>query len=62
MRKIAKRWWVGLIVLGFLMIAPMSAAALTNSEVIAILNAAFAIVRSLTQDAWCASGVAAFCP
>lgn len=62
MKRFTRRWWVLLIVVAFLMILPVSAAAITNSEVIAILNAGISGIRSLVQDAYCAAGVAAFCP
>lgn len=50
---------VGLLVLALL---PLAAAAVTNSEVIAIMTAAAGEVRLLAQDAYCAAGVVAFCP
>ena len=57
-----RRWWLLLVVLGVMVLAPISVAAITNSEVIAILNAGITGLRTLVQDAYCAAGVNAFCP
>ena len=62
MKTLRSKWWLLLVVLAFLLITPISAAAITNSEIIAILNAAFTSIRALTQDAYCAAGVTALCP
>ena len=62
MKRLARRWWVVVMVLGVLAVLPLTAAAITNTEVIAILNAGIAGLRTLVQDAYCAAGVNAFCP
>ena len=62
MRFLLRRWWLLPVVLVLVMLFPLSVAAITNSEVIAILNAAITGLRDLTRDAYCASGVTAFCP
>ena len=59
---LAKKWWVFVIVLGFLAIAPISVAAATNPEIIAILKEVLASMRQAGQDAYCASGILALCP
>ena len=55
---------VGLVLLGLLVLAllPLAAAAVTNSEVIALFAEAAGQLRLLYQDTLCAAGVAAFCP
>ena len=62
MRLLRSKWWVLLAVLALVAITPITAAAMTNSEVIAVLNAGLTAVRTLVQDAYCASGVTALCP
>ena len=59
-----KRWVLAGILGVFLLLAllPLTAAAMTNSEVIAVLSAGITGIRDLARDAYCAAGVAAFCP
>lgn len=62
MRTLRRRWWVLLVVAALFLVAPLPVAAITNSEIIAILNAGLNAVQSLVRDAYCAAGVTAFCP
>ena len=62
MRTIRRRWWVGLVVVAFVMMAPFSVSAATNTDIIAILNAGITGVVELTKLAYCAAGIAALCP
>ena len=59
-----KRWYLLGLLVGLLLLAlfPLVAAAMTNSEVIAVLNAGIMGLRDLVRDAYCAAGVTAFCP
>ena len=59
-----KRWYLAgvLGVLLLLALFPLTVAAMTNSEVIAVLNAGVTGLRDLVRDAYCAAGVTAFCP
>lgn len=53
---------VAATVLLFAMVAPFTAAAATNSEVIAILAKGLEAIQMMVRDAYCAAGVTAFCP
>lgn len=44
-----------------LLLVPLSAAAVTNPDVVAILNAGITGLVSLVKLAYCASGIAALC-
>ena len=54
------RWFIAIIVV-IIMIAPLPAAAATNSEIIAILNASIEGLLKLTKLAYCGAGVTALC-
>ena len=62
MRVLRRRWWVGLIVVAFIMLLPITVSAATNSDIIAILNASIVGLVNLTRLAYCAAGVNALCP
>ena len=62
MRHLRRYWLAATLALAFVMLAPLTAAAITNSEVIAILNVGVAGLRDLVRDAYCASGINSFCP
>ena len=52
---------VGLFVVLVLLLLPLSAAAITNPDIIAILNAGIVGLVSLVKLAYCAAGVSALC-
>lgn len=54
------KWFIAAAV-ALVMLAPLPAAAATNSEVIAILNASITGFLSLVKLAYCASGVTLLC-
>ena len=54
------RWFIVIIVI-IIMLAPLPAAAETNSEIIAILNASIDGLFKLTKLAYCGAGVTALC-
>ena len=62
MKALRRRWWVGLVVLAIVLVAPLSVSAATNTEIIAILNAVINGVVAAGRDAYCAAGVPALCP
>ena len=53
---------LAVVIVGVLLIVPFSVAAATNTEIIAIMQAGINSMRLLVQDAYCAAGIAAFCP
>ena len=55
------KWW---IILGAILLAllPLTVAAATNSEIIAIMQEVIRGVLTAGRDAYCASGIAALCP
>ncbi len=53
---------IGVIAVVGLLIAPFSVAAATNTEIIAIMEAVLTGVLGAGKDAYCAAGIAAFCP
>ena len=54
------KWFIAVAV-ALVMLAPLPAAAATNSEVIAILNASITGFLSLIKLAYCAAGVTQLC-
>mgnify|MGYP001612495338 FL=1 len=62
MKRWLKRSLVVLAILvPILLLAPLTAAAISNSEVITILNASIDGLIKLVRLAYCASGVGALC-
>ena len=55
-------WFIIPVVLLLVMLLPFTAAAATNAEIIAIMNAGITGLRDLVRDAYCAVGVTALCP
>ena len=55
-------WFIVPVVLGALLILPLTAAAATNTEILALMNGVIQGILSAGKDAYCAAGVAAFCP
>ena len=51
-----------LLALLIVILVPFSVAAVTNSEIIAILQEVIGGVIDAGRDAYCAAGVQAFCP
>ena len=51
----------GLLVVLVLLLLPLSAAAVSNSDIIAILNASIQGLVVLVKLAYCAAGVSALC-
>lgn len=45
-----------------MLLMPFTAAAVTNPEIISMMQAVIQGVLSAGRDAYCAAGVAAFCP
>ena len=62
MRTLRRRWWLGLVIVAFLLVVPFTVSAATNTEIIAILNASIGGLVELTKVAYCAAGIAALCP
>ena len=58
---LSRHKWFIVMAVALVMFAPLPAAAATNSEVIAILNASITGFISLIKLAYCASGVTALC-
>lgn len=52
---------IALAVISVLLLLPMSAAAMTNPDIIAILNAGIAGLIELVKLAYCGAGVSALC-
>lgn len=62
MKRRYKLLVLALLLAGLAAVLPITVAAATNSEVIAIMKEVIAGVLSAGRDAYCASGVAALCP
>ena len=73
LKFMGRKWWVGLILVGVMLILPFSVSAITMPEVLQILakviegvieNVAEGIegVGKAGRDAYCAAGISAFCP
>ena len=61
-KALRKRWWVALVVLGVMLIAPLSVSATTAPEALQIMAAVIEGILRAGRDAYCATGTVPLCP